>query len=376
MKTPRAKKAMTNRGWLLRVIGVVVVAAAVAAIGSARMLDESGILAAHRTVCADFTDAVGVYPGNVVSLLGVPVGRVRGIEPHGNGVRITMDVQRDIELPADVGAVVIDNSIVTDRRIEFTKAYTEGPTLSGDGCIGMERTKTPRGISDNFTAVSNLLGDVLGSDGQAVPGAPRTERLADLVDSADRAFSQRGAQINDLMRSFVRLQGDAPKTDAILRRMLKNADILTAQANQEWPNIETTLQTIRETGLAFTGWAEEFTVTLTSAVHFLPTLGRALGNYGDRIVAIIKYLGPWITTLAPYATTIADIIAQIPGLATVTDQIFDRETGALRVMWKPPSVDLRGSDVAGVCAALGKPQGCIVDSSSVGLVQLLLGSAR
>lgn len=369
-----ADKRISNFAWFVRAGALALVAALTAGAAGLWLLRENGVIADRRSVCADFTDAIGVYPGNTVSLMGVSVGVVSEITPRPDGVRMTLDVDTDVTLPADVGVVTIDNSIVTDRRVEFTTPYTSGPTLEGDSCIPVERTKTPRGVSDSFTAASELLTGVLGSDDADNPGVIPTEEIAELVDGADATFSDRGEQLNELMRSFVLLQGDATETDAIMRRMLENSDLLVTEANAQWPDVEGTLKTINDSATAFSAFSEEFAPTLDSATVFAPILGRFLPEYGERIIAIIKYIGPWVNTLVPYFTNIAQIVAALPGLATVTDQIFDQETGALRIMWKPPAVDLSQSDVAGVCAALGRPEGCIVDSSSVGLVQLLLGS--
>lgn len=371
-----ATKKMTNRAWFLRAGALVLVVAIALGAAATLYLRQNGVISERRAICADFADSVGVYPGNNVSVMGVTVGAVRDISPRAGGVRMTLDVNKDVPLPADVGAVIIDNSIVTDRRIEFTTAYTSGPTLGSGACIPVDRTRTPRGVSENFTAASKLLGGVLGSDASDDPGKPTTDEIAKLVSASDTALSQRGEQINKLMRSYVRLQGDAPETDAIMRRMLENSDLMTTMANQKWPDIDLALRTINDSANAFSAFSEEFGGALESAVHFAPILGRVLGNYGDRIIAILKYLGPWVNALVPHVTNIAQIVAALPGLATVVDQVFDKKTGALRLMWKPPAVDLRGSDVAGVCAALGKPSGCIVDSSNVGLVQLLTGGAR
>jgi phospholipid/cholesterol/gamma-HCH transport system substrate-binding protein len=375
------KSELSNVAWLTRLVVVGLVVAVIGAVAgwvvvSRTHLVRTDIGTPRYKVCAEFSDAVGVYVGNTVSLMGVPVGTVESIEPRPGGVRMSMNVDATVSLPSDVGAVVIDNSIVTDRRVEFSKPYTTGAKLARGNCIPQARTKTPRGVSASFTATAKLLSDALGDDAQSIPGKKRTDDLAEIGAALDQTVSGRGADFNKLMSQFVQMMGDAPETDAILRRLLENSNTLTTQANQSWPDVRTTVDTMTASIKAFTAFSEEFAGTLDRGAHAVPILARFFGNYGTRIVALLKYIGPWINTLAPYATQIGEIVARLPGLATVTDQIFDSRTGALRVMWKPPAVDLRGQDTAGVCAALGRPQGCIVDSSSVGLVQLLVGSGK
>ncbi|MCS3851496.1 phospholipid/cholesterol/gamma-HCH transport system substrate-binding protein [Tsukamurella ocularis] len=376
MQTSASNVRWFGRLALLGLVVTLLVGAAGWYVATRTSLVRTNFVQARSTVCADFGDAVGVYVGNTVSLMGVPVGTVQRIEPRPGGVRMSLSVDDGIALPADVGAVVIDNSIVTDRRVEFSAPYTGGPSLNRTSCIPQSRTKTPRGVSENFTVTDRLLTDALGADAESTPGKPRTDDLAQIGTVADRVVSQRGADFSTLMRSLVQMAGDAPETDAVLRRLLENSNLLTAQANRSWPDIRTTIETVNASLKAFTAFSEEFTVTLERATHFVPIYGRFFGNYGVRIVALLKYFGPWVNTLAPYATRIGDILARLPGLATVTDQLFDSKTGALRVMWKPPVVDLRGQDTARICAAVAKPPNCIVDSSSVGLVQLIMGGGR
>lgn len=373
--------SMSNIRWLARLAGAGLIAAiATACVGwyvvTHTHLVRADFAKSRYTVCADFSDAVGVYVGNTVSVLGVPVGSVERIEPRPGGVRMSMTVDSDIGLPADVGAVVIDNSIVTDRRVEFSRAYSGGAKLATGSCIPQKRTKTPRGVSANFTATNKLLTDALGDDAQTTPGKNRTDGIAEIGIVLDQAMSKRGADFNTLMRAFVQMSGDAPEADAIIRRLLENSNALTTQANQSWPDVETTIRTLSASVKAFTAFSEEFAGTLDHGAHAVPILSRFFDNYGVRLVALLKYMGPWINTLAPYATQVGQIVARLPGLATVADQIFDSKTGALRVMWKAPAVNMQGQDTAGVCSAVGRAPGCIVDSSSVGLIQLILGSGK
>jgi phospholipid/cholesterol/gamma-HCH transport system substrate-binding protein len=100
-----------------------------------------------RSLCAEFRDASGLYTGNKVKLLGIDVGTVTAIRNEPAHVRVDFTVPRDLDLPSDVGAVTYGDSIVTDRHVELTKPYDTGPTFTGPGCIAIDSTKTPIGIS-------------------------------------------------------------------------------------------------------------------------------------------------------------------------------------------------------------------------------------
>lgn len=113
------------------VLAVVLVAAAV--IAGVKMLRPT--TGNTRSMCAEFTDAVGLYPGNKVALLGIEIGSTTAITNKPDHVQVDFTVPADLDLPADVGAVTYSQSIVTDRHIELTKPYTGGPKFTGPGCI-------------------------------------------------------------------------------------------------------------------------------------------------------------------------------------------------------------------------------------------------
>nr|WP_212763404.1 MlaD family protein [Gordonia araii] len=360
-----------NRAGRIRailVLATVVVVAVGAAVGAPRLLQANQT----RQICADFTDAIGVYEGNSVALMGLPVGHVADISPRDGGVRITLDVDRDLVLPADTGAVVIDSSIVADRRVEFSKPYGGGPRLEGSGCIPQARTKTPRGVSRAFEAVDTLLGDLLGSDSTPA-GRGQTDRIAQLVQTLDRNVAGRESEIKNMMRNAVVLSGTPSETDDIIRRLIDNSDTLSRETLGHWPDVSKVVRTMNDSVLAFIGWAEEFSGTLESAVRFVPTLADFMRRVGDRMLSIVELIQPWVRFLAPFVQTIAQLIAQLPGLASVTDLLFDRQTGALRVSWTPPTVAVRPAEAAGLCAVLGRPSGCApAQAQRFGLIRMIL----
>ncbi|WP_165604273.1 MlaD family protein, partial [Mycolicibacter sinensis] len=71
----------------------------------------------HITVTAQFDSAAGLYEGNVVAVLGMPVGKVKKVTPKGGYVEAEFTVDRDVKIPADVHAVTINTSILTARQI-------------------------------------------------------------------------------------------------------------------------------------------------------------------------------------------------------------------------------------------------------------------
>ena len=70
----------------------------------------------HKVV-GYFSSAVGLYPGDDVRVIGVPVGTIDSIEPRATDVKITMTVKDGVKLPADAKALVIAPNLVSARFV-------------------------------------------------------------------------------------------------------------------------------------------------------------------------------------------------------------------------------------------------------------------
>ena len=84
-------------------IGVVLVIAVVAAVTTAAAVVPR-VWQRTITVTAHFQDAVGLYPGNAVSVLGMQVGKVDSVVNKGGYIEVTMDIDKKIPVPSDVTA--------------------------------------------------------------------------------------------------------------------------------------------------------------------------------------------------------------------------------------------------------------------------------
>jgi phospholipid/cholesterol/gamma-HCH transport system substrate-binding protein len=174
-----------------QVVGAVVAVALLAGL-VAILLPHGG----SREATAYFTRAVGLYKGSEVRILGVRVGEVRTVVAQGDRVRVDFVYDDKYKVPADAKAVVIAASVVSDRYVQLTPAFTGGPALADGAQIPLERTAVPVELDRIFASLDNL--DVaLGPKGANKNGA--LSRL--LKVGADNLDGQ-GATINQTVRDF------------------------------------------------------------------------------------------------------------------------------------------------------------------------------
>jgi phospholipid/cholesterol/gamma-HCH transport system substrate-binding protein len=161
--------------------------------------------ATGRQVVAYFPSTVGLYPGDDVRVVGVPVGKIKSIEPRAGDVKVTMSVDDGVKLPADARAIIIAPNLVSARFIQFTPAYTSGPTLAADAQIGLDRTGVPvewDDVKEQLTQLSASLGpqqgDIQGPLAAAVNQAADTfDGNGDSFRNALRELSQTAGRLGD-----------------------------------------------------------------------------------------------------------------------------------------------------------------------------------
>ena len=60
---------------------------------------------------AYFPRAVSLYPSSQVRVLGLPAGRVDGVDVIGTQVKVSMSINNDIPVPKDVKAFIVPQSL-------------------------------------------------------------------------------------------------------------------------------------------------------------------------------------------------------------------------------------------------------------------------
>jgi phospholipid/cholesterol/gamma-HCH transport system substrate-binding protein len=115
---------------------------------------------ARTTVTAYFDNTNGVFAGDEVRILGVPVGTIDKIEPQAQRVKVEFSFDGKYKVPAGADAVILSPSLVSARAIQLTPAYTDGPTMQNHAVIPQNRTAVPVEW-DDFRAQLEKLTDYL-----------------------------------------------------------------------------------------------------------------------------------------------------------------------------------------------------------------------
>jgi phospholipid/cholesterol/gamma-HCH transport system substrate-binding protein len=131
---------------------VLVVTLAAGVLIAARNNDRIG----KTLITAYFENSNGLFAGDDVRILGVPVGKVDTIEPEPTRAKVTFWVDRRYPIPADANAVILSPQLVTGRAIQLTPAYTGGAAMASGTVIPQQRTAVPVEWDDVRTQLQRL----------------------------------------------------------------------------------------------------------------------------------------------------------------------------------------------------------------------------
>ncbi|WP_418602072.1 MCE family protein [Mycolicibacterium sp. SCSIO 43805] len=345
---------MTSRRTRLAALaGTVLIAALVAAgIGWSYLAERMDTI----TVTAQFDSAAGLYVDNTVAVLGMPVGTVTEIRPMGGYVEVDFTVDRDVKIPADVQAVTISNSILTDRQIELTPPYQDGPTLADHATIGLDRTKTPV----EFARVLDVLDKLsMSLEGDGRGNGP----LADVVDASAAVVDGNGQQMKDALGELseaLRLSADrGDVTRDQLTTIIGNVSSLFEAAAANEATLDEFGSSVRQLSQVLAD--EDFGTGATGRKleDVINQVGEVLDTHRDEVRQIVANGDVAVTTTVDHQRDLMEFLDVAPMTLDNLYNIIDKKNGAVRVHVLTDKVLFDTQTVKEMCNMMGLRQlGC------------------
>lgn len=324
-----------------RALATVVAASALLATSGCGLLGGG-----DREITVELADSAGLFLGNDVGVLGVPVGSVTKIEPKGDRVEVTLEITDDsVKLPADVGAAVVARSVATDRYVELTPVYSAGPELGDGGVIPVERTETPVDFDAVLASLYDFSAGLTSSEAT-------TNGIRDLVRVAAKSLDGNGEKINTsisalsnavngisgqtdnivgTLNSLDQLSGTLSQNDQVVRTFIRDVTAATDLAASERLNLGSTLRTLQR------------------AVKDVSSFAKA--NRGEIKASVADLTVVLKNTLK----SSEDINGVLDNMPLATDNLARAITpqGRARVKIDPNALNPLGTQVDQVCDILG-----------------------
>jgi virulence factor Mce-like protein len=284
-------------------------------------------------------DSIGLYAGNPVTQMGYQIGKVKSISPGTRDVRVEFTVTEARSLPNDVKAIIRSTSILADRSLELVGNVGTGPRLPAGGCIPLNRSSTPKSLSEVIgsataflnsvnPAGSNNIGDVVRALDQATRdnglGVSRLLTMASAVmDSPDQAVSDIGSIITNLGQ----LTSVLKELRGPLKEVLLDAQQTTADIRQ----------------------ATEGSAQIVRAVLPIITLVADLErNLGDEIQFTLDTVGMAVRKLSAHAPRLANLLNPVPWWVNTLANHFNNRS-FISIRYRPPLYRIRTPDGLALC---------------------------
>ncbi|MBB3748126.1 phospholipid/cholesterol/gamma-HCH transport system substrate-binding protein [Mycolicibacterium sp. BK634] len=272
-------------------LGLALVLAVVLVVGVIVGLRAADAITKTR-VTAYFDNSTGIYPGDQIRILGVPVGEIETIEPQPHRAKITFWVDDQYKIPADVKAVILSPSLVTARAIQLAPAYTSGPVLADHAVIPQDRTAVPVEWDDLRMQLQKLTQTLQPTE----PGG--VSSLGAFVNTVADNLRGQGANIHDMvvkLSQALSILGDHSgdifgtiKNLAVLVSALHDSADLMRELNQNLAAVTASLANDPdEVGRAVT----DLNTAITDVHGFVTENRAALGTTSEKISEIAAALG-------------------------------------------------------------------------------------
>ncbi|MCD2111629.1 MlaD family protein [Rhodococcus rhodochrous] len=160
-------------------------------------------------ISVEFASVMNLPSGADVIMDGVRVGEVRNLEVQNDGVAVRVGVRSDTRVPADVRAIVRQNTLLGDTYVALLRNPDgrSGEYLGEGATVPVERTTSPPQLEDTMAVLATFVNggsirrieQVMGRVNAVMPDVAEIERLAGTVAVDLNDLGQRTVEIDRML---------------------------------------------------------------------------------------------------------------------------------------------------------------------------------
>jgi virulence factor Mce-like protein len=331
--------AASRSSHLLRVAAIALTAAAVVTLSTSCGGPQKS--QPNAEYCAELPDSIGLYVGNPVTQMGYQIGKVTSITPGTTDVRVDFSVTEQRLLPVDVKAIVRSTSILADRSLELVGNSASGPRLHAGECIPLNRSWTPKSLSEVIGSATNFV--------NAINPAESTN-VGDVVRQVDQAVHGNGAGVNKLLTTSSAVVDSPDQTISDIGSVITNlADLTSAVTEIRGPLKEALLNAEQN--------MSDVAATLDGGNHMVGGFIGAVKavvdieeNLGSEFQFTLDSTSVALRKLSAHAPWIANLLNPVPWwVNTLANHFNNRE---FNISYRPPLYRIRTPDGLALCGIM------------------------
>ena len=303
------------------------------------------VKATTTTVTAYFADALAVYPGDRVQIMGVKVGSIDKVEPAGDKMKVTLHYASKYKVPANATASILNPTVVASRVLQLSPAYSGGPALADNAVIPLERTQVPVEWDD----IRNQL-DKLVTELGPTPTQPKGP-LGDLVDSLANNLSGKGKQINTTFRALSDAMGALGEGRGDLFGVTKSLALFVNALHQNDEQFVALNNNLAQFTSSLTNSDQEVAKAVREIDSLMKTARKFVDDNGSLLSTDINNLAEVTNTLMqPDARNgIETALHVYPNMAANVNNIYHPTHGAITSI---PAVASWANPMQFICSAI------------------------
>jgi phospholipid/cholesterol/gamma-HCH transport system substrate-binding protein len=201
-----------------RIISALVTVAVVA--GGFYAYNETRSELEYYTVSADIEQAPNLFVGGRVMVRGVEVGEIIDVVPRPDGVRVTMQIEEGVKIPADAHLSVVPITVIADRYVQLTPPYSSGALLEDGAHIAAANTSIPAELDDVLKQLKELLATIEPKDGE------KRGPLAKLVRDVDYIVRGNTSDLQGTIRNSASFLNNLAGSSEEITGLIRNLDQL------------------------------------------------------------------------------------------------------------------------------------------------------
>jgi phospholipid/cholesterol/gamma-HCH transport system substrate-binding protein len=277
----------------------------------------------QKTLTAHFSRAVAIYKGSEVRLMGVRIGTVDAVVPEGDSVRVEMSYDAAYKLPAGAKAMIVTPTLVADRFVQVSPAWTKGPVMQDAADIPLDRTASPVELDRIYQSLANLS-KTLGPNGVNKTGA-----LDDLITAGADALRGQGALANQTINNLAdatEVFGD--NRGALFSSVRQLAQLTDALATND-RFVNRFMGDLAGVSSQLAGERQELEGALAALARAVGTVRTFVHDNADLVESDLEELTSVMGAVAKEREALATAIQLAPlGLGNLTTA-FDVKTGSI-----------------------------------------------
>lgn len=269
---------------------------------------------------AIFSAAPSLYEQARVKVMGLDAGTVEDIAIQGDKVRVTMSIDPQIPLPADVKAVVAPQNTLGERNVVLYPPWKPGNQKIAPGAtIPLDRTDLPVEIDDALDAFTKLT-DALDAD-----------KMGDVAGNLADGVKGRGKTINNAIADTARLTDTLAKQDEQLIDLAKGLNRLATSLNERQGQVTRTVDALSEASAILAEERRRLRGFISGMADFVRRGDVLIEAYSERLPQAAGTLAELVLTVRANSASMAKAVKGAADFADVLIEAWDKENHLLKI---------------------------------------------